>query len=52
MVRRSSEPRTRAYVERRTRDGKSKREIIRCRKRYVAREVFADLAQLQQPLDT
>lgn len=29
-----------AYVERRTREGLSKREIIRCLKRYVARELF------------
>lgn len=32
--------RTRAYVARRTTEGLSKREIIRCLKRYVAREVF------------
>ncbi|MEU4541708.1 IS110 family transposase [Streptosporangium sp. NPDC023825] len=32
--------RTRAYLERRTKDGKSKREIIRCLKRYVAREIY------------
>ena len=31
---------TRAYVERRTREGLSKREIIRCLKRYVARELL------------
>jgi hypothetical protein len=31
---------TKDYVERRTREGKSKREIIRCLKRYVAREVY------------
>jgi transposase len=30
---------TRAYVERRTDEGKSKAEIIRCLKRYVAHEV-------------
>ncbi len=48
MVRMSSEPRTRAYVQRRTIEGKSKREIIRCLKRYVAREVFKDL---KHPLD-
>jgi transposase len=40
--------RTRAYAERRARQGKSKREIIRCLKRYIAREVYntlrADLA--------
>lgn len=34
---------TRAYVERRTAEGLSKREIIRCLKRYIAREVFANL---------
>jgi transposase len=32
--------RTQEYVARRTREGKSKREIIRCLKRYVAREVY------------
>ena len=32
-------PETRAYVERRTAEGKSKREIIRILKRYIAREV-------------
>ncbi len=34
---------TRAYVERRTAEGLSKREIIRCLKRYIAREVYAKL---------
>jgi transposase len=28
------------YVARRTQEGKSKREIIRCHKRYVAREAY------------
>jgi transposase len=32
--------RTQEYVARRTAEGKSKREIIRCLKRYVAREVY------------
>jgi transposase len=32
---------TRDYLVRRTNEGLSKREIIRCLKRYVAREVFA-----------
>jgi hypothetical protein len=36
----SSHPPTRAYVERRTGEGKSKTEIIRCLKRYVARETY------------
>ncbi len=33
-------PRTQAYYERRTQEGKTRREIIRCLKRYAAREVF------------
>jgi transposase len=48
MVRMSTDPRTKAYVARRTAEGRSKREIVRCLKRYVAREVYraliADLA--------
>jgi transposase len=38
---------TRDYVERRTAEGLSKREIIRCLKRYIAREVFAALPRSQ-----
>ena len=34
---------TRAYYARRSAEGLSKREIIRCLKRYIAREVFAAL---------
>ena len=41
VVRLSNDPRTRAYMLRRTGDGLSKSEIIRCLKRYVAREVFS-----------
>lgn len=44
-------PRTRAYVERRTAEGLSKSEIMRCLKRYLAREVYhalrADLRVLE-----
>jgi transposase len=40
MVRMGQDHRTREYVARRTQEGKSKREIIRCLKRYVAREVY------------
>ncbi|WP_373300863.1 transposase [Streptomyces violascens] len=32
------DPRTQAYYERRVAEGKTRREIIRCLKRYVARE--------------
>jgi len=34
---------TRAYVQRRTAEGLSKKEIIRCIKRYIAREIYKDL---------
>jgi transposase len=43
ITRMSSDPRTRAYVERRLEEGRSKPEIIRILKRYVAREVFHHL---------
>ena len=43
LVRMSCDARTRSYVARRTAEGKSKREIIRCLKRYVARELYQDL---------
>lgn len=34
------DPRTRDYLQRRTAEGKTKREALRCLKRYVARELF------------
>jgi transposase len=40
ITRMSSHAPTRAYVGRRTGQGLSKKEIIRCLKRYVAREVY------------
>jgi len=43
ITRMSSHPATRAYVERRSKEGLSKKEIIRCLKRYVAREVYPRL---------
>jgi len=45
MVRMASDPATRHYMERRTKEGLSKREAIRCLKRYVARELYPLLAQ-------
>ena len=48
LVRMRSDPRTRAYVDRRTKEGMTKKEIHRCIKRYLVREVYplilADLA--------
>jgi len=43
FTRLGSHPATRAYVVRRTAEGLSKKEIIRCLKRYVAREVYPHL---------
>lgn len=39
---------TRDYVERRTAEGLSKREIIRCLKRYIAREVYNNLPRPEE----
>ena len=39
----ASDPDTKRYVERRTKDGKSIGETVRMLKRYVAREVFKHL---------
>jgi transposase len=43
ITRLKSHPATRAYAERRSKEGLSKKEIIRCLKRYVAREVYRQL---------
>ena len=40
----SRDERTRSYVARRTTEGKSKREIMRCLKRYIAREIYRVLS--------
>jgi len=40
LTRMAHDNRTRDYVTRRTSEGLSKREIIRCLKRYVAREIY------------
>ena len=46
LGRMSWDPRTRAYVARRTAEGLSKPEIIRCPKRYLARELYRTLVRL------
>ena len=43
LVRLHCDPRTKDYLTKRVKDGKSKTEAIRCLKRYIAREVFAAL---------
>ncbi len=44
LGRMSWDERTRGYVARRTAEGKSKREIIRCLKRFVAREIYRTIS--------
>jgi len=43
------DPRTKAYAARRTTDGLSKPEIIRCLKRYVVREIYDALQAINPP---
>jgi len=43
ITRLASDPDTQAYMERRMKEGRSKREVIRMLKRYVAREVYRRL---------
>lgn len=43
VTRMRMDPRTRAYVERRTTEGRTMREIRRCLKRYLAREIYRRL---------
>jgi transposase len=43
IVRSICDPRTRAYIERRVKEGCSKRDVVRSLKRYVAREVYKHL---------
>ena len=51
VVRLRYELRTQAYMRRRTAEGMSKREVIRCLKRYVAREVYSAIQKPAQVLD-
>ena len=46
------DPRTTEYIERRTNEGKTKKEAVRCLKRYVAREVYGLLPREQFALDS
>lgn len=55
IVRLRYDEHTRTYMQRRLTEGRTKKEIIRCLKRYVARELYrtlrADLATLPNRLD-
>lgn len=52
MCRLRHDPATRAYVERRTKNGKSKKDIIRSLKRYIAREVYTAIQADLNPQNT
>jgi transposase len=43
LVRMRCHPPTRAYVERRTKQGRSKLDILDCLKRSIAREIYQHL---------
>jgi transposase len=43
------DPATRAYIQRRVSDGKTKREAIRCLKRHIARQIWHLLYNTHQP---
>jgi transposase len=43
LVRMSCDARTKTYVSKRRREGKTSKEIIRCLKRYIAREIYDQL---------
>ena len=51
VVRLRHDLRTRAYLRRRTAEGMSKIEVIRCLKRYVAREVYSIIRKPAQVLE-
>ena len=46
------DPRTTEYIDRRTKEGLTKKEAVRCLKRYVAREVFSLLPHEKLGLDS
>jgi transposase len=46
------DPDTRAYLDRRMKDSKTKKEAFRCLKRYIAREVYNCLPHQQLALDS
>jgi hypothetical protein len=46
------DPRTTEYIDRRTKEGLSKKEAVRCLKRYIAREVYGLLPHERLGVDT
>lgn len=52
LSRLSHDPRTRTYVERRTQEGLTKKDIIRCLKRYIVNEIRTVILQNNPTLTT
>lgn len=52
LTRMVCDPRTQHYIERRMKEGRTKKEAVRCLKRYVAREVYAHLPRNEFALDS
>jgi transposase len=52
LVRMRYDQRTRAYIQRRTSQGKTRKEIMRCLKRFVAREVYTAITNPPTDLPT
>jgi transposase len=52
IIRMVSDPRTREYIARRMKEGQTKKEAIRCLKRYIAREVYNNLPMDHLALDS
>ena len=51
VVRMTHDPDTRTYVERRTAEGRTRKEIRRCLKRYLARQIYRALNAATMPAD-
>jgi transposase len=51
LVRMASCQRTKDYVAKRAAEGKSKREVMRCLKRYTAREIYRQITNPQAAPD-
>jgi transposase len=49
VVRLRFDPRTITYMHRRQTEGLSKKDVLRCLKRFIAREVFTDLTNDLKP---
>ncbi len=52
LTRMRTDPNTRTFVQRRLAEGKTTKEIRRCLKRYVTRQIFRTLVDTHQRTDT